>query len=67
MNSVQRHFEPQHLHDGTWWSTGKPCATLATAIPRAKTADPDHCNGGMIRVIEVVVETKSTQVWDASL
>jgi hypothetical protein len=61
---TQRRFEPQHLHDGTWWATGEPCATLAAAIPRAKTADPDHCNGGVIRVVEVVMVTKSTQVWD---
>ena len=61
---VQRSFEPQHLHDAVWWATSKPCATLAAAIARAKTANPDHCNGGVIRVVHVVVRTKATQVWD---
>ena len=63
---VQRRFAPQYLHDGVWWATGGPCATLVAAIARAKTADPDHCNGDMLRVVEVVVVTKSTQVWDAA-
>jgi hypothetical protein len=38
---------------------------MAAAIARAKTADPEHCNGNVIRVVEVVTVTKSTQVWDS--
>ena len=62
---VQRRFEPQHRHDGMWWATGEPCAALQAAIARAKTADPAHCNGKVLRVVEVVVETTTIQVWDA--
>lgn len=61
---TQQRYEPQYLHDGTWWSTGEPCSTMAAAIARAKTADPNHCNGNVIRVIEVVTVIKSTQVWE---
>ncbi len=64
--TTRREFYPEHLHDGLWWTTYGPCQSQAAAIERAKTIIPSHCNGGVIRVVEVVTTKKVTQVWDAA-